>query len=360
MNEEARDRILDSYSDTVKSKCHKRLCRRTWMGVVTLAILLSIAMTVASAQQPGKNPRIGYISSECVPSNPGRGIEVFRQGLRELGYFEGKNIQVDYRFIQGQSERIADLVSDLIQSNPDVLVTANFAATRAAKQQTNTIPILFNITEDPVLRGLVKSLAKPGGNLTGVATLGRELSGKRLELFLEAIPSIKRIGVLFSPASLQSSKRVSRGNIEDYEIPARALKIAVRSAIFLNTNQEIERAVRELVKTGANALVVISTSPLFPFRVKVADLAIRNRTPLLAEDVRWVEDGALMTYSTNPMESNRRIAVHVDKILRGAKPADIPVEQPMKFDFVINLKTAKQIGVTIPQSVLFRADRVIK
>jgi putative ABC transport system substrate-binding protein len=328
--------------------------------VLTLSALLFALGVSAHAQQPTKIPRVGYISGEGDPNNPGPRTAAFRQGLRELGYVEGKNIQVDYRYILGQSGRIAGLVAELIQLKSDVLVTASLASTRAAKQQTKTIPIVFRIPDDPVLLGLVESLARPGGNITGLASLGRELSGKRLELPLETIPTIKRVGLLFSPTGLLTAAALSRRNIKDYEIPAQGLKIAVHSVVFRNTNQEMENAVRELTKAGAKALVVINTTPLYPFRAKIADLAIKNRMPLLAEDGYWAEAGALMSYATNEQESYRRVAVYVDKILKGAKPADLPVEQPTKFEFVINLKTAKALNLTIPQSVLFRADRVIR
>ena len=219
---------------------------------------------------------------------------------------------------------------------------------------------MFRIPDDPVLVGLVESLARPGGNITGLASLDRELSGKRLELLLEAIPTIKRVGLLYSPTGVLTAAALSRRNIEDYEIPARGLKIAIQSVVFRNTNQDIESAVRELTKGGANALVVINTTPLYPFRAKIADLAIKNRMPLLAEDGYWAEAGALMSYSTNEPESYRRVAVYVDKILKGANPGDLPVEQPTKFELVINLKTAKQIGLTIPPNVLAKADKVIR
>jgi ABC-type uncharacterized transport system substrate-binding protein len=342
-----------------QKKYVRKLMRNSFVGLSLSALLFALCVS-AEAQQPAKIPRVGYISGEGDPNNPGPRTAAFRQGLRELGYVEGKNIQVDYRYIQGQSGRIAGLVAELIQLKPDVLVTGSLASTRAAKQQTKTIPIVFRIPDDPVLLGLVESLARPGGNITGLASLDRELSGKRLELLLEAIPTIKRVGLLYSPTGVLTVAALSRRNIEDYEIPARGLKIAVDSVVFRNTNQEMENAVRELTKGGAKALVVINTTPLYPFRAKIADLAIKNRLPLLAEEGNWAEAGALMSYATNEQESYRRVAVHVDKILKGTKPADLPVEQPTKFEFVINLKTAKALNLTIPQSLLFRADRVIR
>src|SRR5262245_33764954 len=283
--------------------------------VLTLGAMLFAFCFPAEAQQPKKIPRVGYISGEGDPNNPGPRTAAFRNGLHELGYVEGKNIQVDYRYILGQSGRIEGLVAELIQLKPDVLVTASLASTRAAKQQTKTIPIVFRIPDDPVLLGLVESLARPGGNITGVASLGRELSGKRLELLLEAIPTIKRVGLLYSPTGVLTAAALSRRNIEDYEIPAQGLKIAVNSVLLRNINQEIENAVRELTKAGAKALVVINTTPLYPFRAKIADLAIKNHVPLLAEEGNWAEAGALMSYATDEQESYRRVATYVDKVL---------------------------------------------
>ena len=314
---------------------------------------------LAEAQQPGKIPRIGFVSGTGDANNPGPNVEAFRQGLRELGYVEGKNHQVEYRYIEGKSERIASLVTDLIQLKVDLLVTASLASTRVAKKETKTIPIVFNIPDDPVALGLIDSLARPGGNITGLTRIGRELSGKRLELLTEAVPGIKRVGILYSTTGVGGTGNTRR-NFEDYEVPARALKITAQSINVRNPSQDLDGAFREAVKGRANALIIISTTPVVPFRKKITDLAIKNRLPLLAETGSWVDVGGLMSYAANELESYRRLATYVDKILKGTKPSDLPVEQPTKFDLVINLKDAKQLGVTIPQSVLFRADRVIK
>jgi ABC-type uncharacterized transport system substrate-binding protein len=312
----------------------------------------------AWAQQPKTMPRIGFVSGNGDPNNPGPDVEAFRQGMRDLGYVEGKNIQVEYRYIEGKSDRISSLVTDLIQRKVDVLVTASLASTRVAKKETRTIPIVFNFPDDPVAIGLVDSLARPGGNITGLARLGRELSGKRLELLTEAIPGIRRVSVLYSPTNILVTN--SRRNYEDYEVPAGALKITTQLLRVRNTSQELEGAFREAVTGRANAFIAIDTTPLYPYREKIAELAIKNRLPLLAEQARWVDAGALMSYSTSESESYRRIATYVDKILKGTKPSDIPIEQSTKFEFIVNLKTAKQIGLTIPPNVLARADRVTK
>ena len=325
--------------------------------VFALWAMLSALSFPVGAQQPAKISRIGFVSSTGSPNNPGANVEAFRQGMRELGYVEGKNIQVEYRYIEGKSERTPSLVSELIQLKVDVLISAALSATRVAKKETKKIPIVFNIPDDPVAVGLVESLARPGGNITGVARLGRELSGKRLELLTEAIPGIKRVGILYSPTNILVS---SRRNYEDYEAPARALKITPQLIHVRNPSQDLDGAIREAVKGNLNGLIIIDTTPLFPYREKIVELAFKNRLPLLAETTIWVEAGGLMSYSANEPESYRRIATYVDKVLKGTKPADLPVEQPTKFEFVINLKTASALNLTIPQSVLYRADRVIR
>jgi ABC-type uncharacterized transport system substrate-binding protein len=324
---------------------------------LALCSMLFASCFPAEAQQPGKIPRIGFVSTSGDANNPGPTVEAFRQGMRELGYVEGKNIQVEYRYIEGKSERIPSLVTELIQLKVDVFVTDALSATRVAKKETKTIPIVINVPDDPVGLGLVDSLARPGGNITGLSRLGRELSGKRLELLTEAVPGIKRVGILYARTGIGT---ITRRVFEDYEVPARALKITAQSITVRNPSQDLEGAFREAIKGRVNALIIISTTPVTPFRKKIADLAIKNRLPLLAEASIWVDAGGLMSYAANVAESYRRLATYVDKILKGAKPSDLPVEQPTMFELVINLKTAKQIGLTIPPNVLARADRVIR
>jgi ABC-type uncharacterized transport system substrate-binding protein len=321
------------------------------------AMLLALCFP-AEAQQPKKIPRIGFVSPLGNPNNPGPNVEAFRQGMRDLGYVEGKNIQVEYRYIEGKSERTPSLVTELLQLKVDVLVCAALSASRMARQETKTIPIVINIPDDPVALGLIDSLARPGGNITGLTRLGRELSGKRLELLAEAVPGLKRVGILYSPTNL--FRPGSRRNFEDYEVPARALKITALSLEVRNPSQDLEGAFREVIKGRANALIIINTTPVIPYRKKIAELAIKNRLPLMSETNDWVEAGGLISYAADDPESYRRVAAYVDKILKGTKPADLPVEQPTKFELVINLKTATQIGLTIPPNVLVRADKVIR
>jgi putative ABC transport system substrate-binding protein len=322
------------------------------VSVLALSALLLALYTSAAAQQPKKVPRIGYVSTSGDPSTPGPQVEAFRQGLRDLGYFETKNVLVEYRYIEGKSERIPSLVAELVQLKVDVLVVTNPPSIRTAKQATKTIPVVMVTTGDPVATGLIDSLARPGGNITGLTRLTRELSGKRLELLKEVLPAISRVGVLWTQGPST--------NFKEYEPAAHALKIPLQSLEVRGPNPDLEGAFRQAVKGRANALITITTATLSPYRKEIAHLAIVNRLPSMYERSDYVQAGGLMSYSADDLESFRRAAVYVDKILKGAKPSDLPVEQPTKFEFVINLKAAKQIGLTIPPNVLARADRVIR
>jgi putative tryptophan/tyrosine transport system substrate-binding protein len=323
------------------------------VGVALVAVICAVSVP-ADAQQPTRIPRIGYVSGSGNPQTPGYQVEAFKQGLRHLGYIEGKNILVEYRYIEGTSDRTSNLVTELVQLKVDVVVVTNPPAVRAAKQATKAIPIIMVTTEDPVTTGIVDSLARPGGNITGLSRLTRELSGKRLELLKEVVPGISRVGVLWAATTGR------RTGIEYYEPAARALKIPLQSLEVRGPNPDLEGAFRDAAKGRVSALIMVTTAQLLPYPKRIADLAIKNRLPSMYEGSDYVEAGGLMSYSTNDAESFRRAAVYVDKILKGAKPADIPVEQPTKFEFVINLKTAKALNLIIPQSVLFRADRVIR
>jgi putative tryptophan/tyrosine transport system substrate-binding protein len=320
-----------------------------------VASLILASVFPAAAQQTKKVPRIGYVSGSGA-NNPD--IEAFRQGLRDLGYIEGKNIFVEYRYAQGKLDQFPGLLAEVVQLKPDVLVVETLTGIHTAKQATKTVPIVMVTTQDPVATKIIDSLARPGGNITGVTTLSRELSGKRLELLKEVVPGGSRVGVL-------SQNQESLGNVlilikKDYEAAARALKIPLQFLEVRGPNPDLEAAFQAGVKARVSALVTIRGPLLNRYPKQIADLAIKNRLPSMHEGSENVEAGGLMSYAANSAESFRRAAIYVDKILKGTKPADLPVEQPMKFEFVINLKTAKQIGLTIPQSVLFRADRVIR
>ena len=321
-----------------------------------LITLLLTTVSSAHAQQPKKLPRIGFLSGRSAPNptNPDPSGDAFRRGLRDLGYIEGNNILVDYRYADGTLDRITGLIAELVQLNVDILVSPTGPAIRAAKEATKTIPIVMVVTIDPVATGLVESLARPGGNITGLTRLTRELSGKRLDLLRESIPRISRIGILWSAAQGQPE------TFSDYEAAARPLKLQVQSLEVRGPNPDLETAFREAVNGRASAIITARSTALIPYPKKIAGLALKNRLPSMFEDSEYVEVGGLISYSADDAESFRCAAVYVDKILKGAKPADLPVEQPTKFELVINLKTAKQIGLTIPPNVLARADRVIR
>ena len=342
---------LNSSSGNRKSKIENL----KWAGFSIIAFVLLLAGAGAQAQQPAKIPRIGYISGTGDPSNPGPYVEALRQGLRDLGYVEGKNIVIEYRGAEGNVDRMPSLVAELVQLKVDVLVVPLPVATRAAKQATKTIPIVMVIGEDPVAAGLIDSLARPGGNITGLSTVNLELSGKRLELLKESVAGISRVAVLRDADSQTSSIAFN-----EYAAAARALKIQLQSLEVRGLNPDLEGAFQTAAKGRARALITVTNANLFRNQKRITDLAMKNRLPSMYQGSTWVEAGGLMSYSADDLDAYRRAATYVDKILKGTKPADLPIEQPTKFEFVINLKTAKQIGLRIPQSVLYRADKVIK
>jgi putative ABC transport system substrate-binding protein len=334
-------------SDNLKSKIQNL----KWGGIVVLAVTFVMCGAAAQAQQTTKIPRIGYLSGTS-PEAPS--IEAFRRALRDLGYIEGKNLLFEYRDTGVTQDRIPGLIAELVQLKVDVLVVSTGAMIRAAKQATKTIPIVMVTTEDPVATGLIDSLARPGGNVTGLTLLTRELNGKRLELLKEVAPTISRVGVL-----LQDSPDAGI-RFKEYEAAARVLKITLQSLEVRSQNPDFEGAFQEAAKRNASALIVARHALLIVNRKQIVDLAIKNRLPSMFERSDMVEAGGLVSYATNEAENFRRAAVYVDKILKGIKPADLPVEQPTKFEFVVNLKTAKQIGLTISPNVLARADKVIR
>ena len=324
-------------------------------GFIFFALLFALSVSV-EAQQPAKIPRIGYISGTGDASNQGPYVEALRQGLRDLGYIEKKNFVIDFRGAAGGgTDRYPTLVSDLVQLKVDVLIVPTLSAALIAKEATKTIPIVMVSNRDPVATGIVDSLARPGGNITGLATLSQDLSGKRLELLTEVIPRLMRVGIIRDPTS-----RGTAIVFKEYEVAARALKLQIQSMEIQRENLDLEGAFQSALKGRARAVITITTSQLFRHQKQIADLAIKSRLPSLFEGSTWVNSGGLMSYSTDDLAVYRRAATYVDKILKGTNPADLPVEQPTKFELVINLKTAKQIGLTIPPNVLARADRVIR
>jgi len=307
----------------------------------------------AEAQQPKKVPRIGYLTGAYLSAIPTR-MEALRQGLRELGYLEGKSIVIEWRSSEEKPDRLPALAAELVNLSVDIIVTGAGRPTRAAKGATSTIPIVMAQDTDPVGEGFVASLARPGGNITGLSTLAPELSGKRLELLKEIVPKLSRVAV-FGTSTSPGYARV----LKEIELAAKPFKVQLQYLDVLGS-KDIETAFRAASKERDDAVVTLPSGILSSHRPQLADLAVKNRLPVIYQDGPFVEDGGLMTYSASPVDLHRRAATYVNKILKGAKPADLPVEQPTKFEFIVNLKAAKQIGLTIPPNVLARADRVIK
>ena len=316
-----------------------------------LATILFVSVHFVEAQ-PKKVPRIGLLVPFSASSDSTR-KDAFLQGLRDLGYVEGKNIAIEYRYTEGELKRLPDLAAELVRLNVDVIVTAAISSVRAAKKATATIPIVFASVGDAVDSGLVSSLARPGGNATGLTFFAPELDGKRLELIKEAFPKITRVAFLWRvPAA--------RGDpLKEAEAVAKTLGLRLQS-VGVKGPDDFESAFKAAKSGGAEALIVISNPLSNTYRARIVDLAAKNRLPGIYPSTDFVEDGGLMSYGADILDNWRRAATYVDKILKGANPGDLPVEQPKKFEFVINLKAAKQIGLTIPPNVLARADRVIR
>jgi putative ABC transport system substrate-binding protein len=322
------------------------------LSILFVVVLLAVAV-IAEAQQPKKVPRIGYLAGASHAAIAFR-LEAFRQGLRELGYLEGKNIGIEYRYSEGNFRRQKELAFELARANVDVIVTSGPASTRAAKEATATIPIIMTFDSDPVGSGSVASLARPGGNITGLSTLAPEISGKQLELLKEIVPKLSRVAVIGSSANPGNAQV-----LKEMEAVAQVFSVKLQYLDILDP-KELEAAFRTASNERADAMVVLAGTIIIAQRARIADLAIKSRLPSIYERREFVEAGGLMSYGISITDLDRRAAIYVDKILKGAKPGDLPVEQPTKFELVINLKTAKQIGLTIPQRVLTRADKVIK
>ena len=320
---------------------------------ILLVVAVVVVAAIAHAQQPGKIPRIGYLSTN-TPAAMSTRTEAFRQGLRELGYVEGKNIVIEHRYAEGKRDRLPTLAAELVRLNVDIIVSAGGNGTASpAKQATNTIPIVMTNVTDPVGSGFIASLARPGANITGLAALTENLAGKRVELVKETFPKISRMAVLLDPED--PSKIVE---LKSIQAPANVLGVNLQ-AIEVRSN-DFQSAFNASTRERAGALLVLQNAVTNTGRKPIAELATKNHLPTMWAESGLMDAGGLMSYGPSYADLFRRAATYVDKILKGAKPADLPVEQPTKFEFVINLKTAKQIGVTIPPNVLVRADRVIK
>ena len=326
--------------------------RRT--AIRRLATFFLTGASTARAQQPAKIPRIGYLGGTSPSTSAGR-FEAFRQGLRELGYVEGKNIIIEWRHHEGNINRLPALAAELVRLKVDIIITAGAPAARAAKEATTTIPIVMTQVGDPVGSGFVASLAQPGGNVTGLSTLAPELSGKRLELLKEIVPKLSRVAVFGTSTSPDNAP-----SLREVELAAKVLKVQLQYLDVLSP-KDIETAFRAARKGRAQAVLwLVAGNASSGHQTQTADLAVKSRLPVMYSGRQFVEAGGLISYGVNNRDLDRRAAVYVDKILKGRKPADLPVEQPMKFEFIANLKAAKQIGLTIPPNVLVRADEVIR
>ena len=342
MNRKLRDWSSDFRSDN-----------RKWIRVVAIVITFAFGGTAAHAQQPTKLPRIGYLTAGTLSAQSAR-IEAFRQGLRELGYTEGKNLIIEYRQAEGKFDRLPALATELARLKVDIIISGGPTVTRAAKEATTSIPIVMVQDSDPVGSGFVASLAHPSGNITGLSTLAPELSGKRLEILKEIVPNLSRVAILgdsTEPANAQSLKEI--------EVAAKAFGFKLQYLDVLSP-KDIETSFLAASKARTDAALFLASAVYSPRRKEVAEFAVKNRLPAIYFNSEFVEDGGLMAYGVSFFDLYRRAATYVDKILKGRKPADLPVEQPIKFEFIVNLKAAKQIGLTIPPNVLVRADKVIR
>jgi ABC-type uncharacterized transport system substrate-binding protein len=351
MNRIFRLRLTVSQSDNRKSKIQNR----KWMGLFAIVVALTVCGARTEAQQAGKIFRIGFLDPSTASSMTPR-LEAFRQELRKLGWIEGKNIIIEYRFGEQKSERVPELAAELVRLKVDLIVVSGGATPLTAKRATSTIPIVMTGTGDPVSQGLVTSLARPGGNITGNASLSPELNGKRLEVLKDAVPKIALVGLLRAPgASINSDLQ-----LKELRAAGVALKLKLEEIKTQPDPKGLESAFQTANQKQVGAIMTPTGRRFFAERKRIVELAGKYRLPAIYPEKGFVDEGGLMSYGVDSDDLYRRAAVYVDKILKGAKPADLPVQQATKFEFVINVKAAKQIGLTIPVRVLERADKVIK
>jgi putative ABC transport system substrate-binding protein len=322
-------------------------------GIIAILAFALIALaSVTGDQRPGRVPRIGILSLASATSTPT--FEGFQRGLRELGYHAPENIAIEYRLAAGKVERLVELAADLVRLPVDLIVTEGNAATQAAKGATSTIPIVMGVVGDPIEGGIVTSLARPGGNITGMTLLAPELSAKRVELLKEALPHVARVGVLWNPSNLNAA-----GALRQAMVAGEVLGMQLRPLAVVDP-EGLGGAFRTMVQENMEALLTIGDAMFWNHRDQIAALAHESHLPGVFPERDYADAGGLIAYGPNPSESFRRAAVHVDKILRGAKPGDLPITQPATFELVVNLKTAQYLTVTLPPSLLFRADEVIR
>src|SRR6266508_2881740 len=352
-----RRRSFASQSDNLKSKTcpesYRRIENRKWVGLFAIVLALTVCEARAEAQQKGKVPRVGFLGNSTAALEANL-IGPFREGLHDLGYVEGKNISIEYRWAEGKYERFPDLIAELIALKVDVVVTAGTPATQAYQKARTSIPLVMVAVGDPVGTGIVASLNRPGGNITGLTSISPELEGKRIELLREVIPKLSHIAVLWNPKNAYHA-------IENKQVEAAAAALRMKVLYLgVETQEQIGNAFSQILKERPGALLVLADRVFLHNRARIMDFAAKHRLPGVYAYLELVEAGGLMSYGPNYADMHRRAATYVDKILKGAKPADLPVEQPTKFELIINLKTAKALGLRIPQSLLARADELIQ
>jgi putative tryptophan/tyrosine transport system substrate-binding protein len=326
--------------------------RRVFLSVVTGSLLA--APLGVEAQQAGRVYRIAYLGNSSAALEADL-VSAFRQGLRDLSYVEGRNIVIEYRWAEGRNDRFAALVAEVVRLKVDVIVTSGTPATQAAKEGAQTIPVVVAAMGDPISAGVVLGLARPGGNVTGLASMSPEIDGKRLELLKELLPGVSRFAVIWNPTNPGNVTRIS-----NVQAAAKTLRVTLEPLVGAGNRQDLDKAFETIVATRAEALVIEPDRALLAHRVQIVDFATRRRLPALYPYREFVQAGGLMSYAPSYSAMFRRAASYVDKILKGAKPADLPVEQPTTFELVINLKTAKAFSLTIPPTLLLRADQVIE
>jgi putative ABC transport system substrate-binding protein len=345
--------------NTQKQRDCTRMIRKKSMKeqiVVLMVAFILASFSLAEAQQAGKNiPRIGFIFSTGAPGSPSPWFDAFQGGLRDLGYEEGKNVLIEHRYAEGRLDRMPALVNELVQQKVDVIVAPNNVVIQAAKEATNKIPIVMISSVDPVAAGYVKSFARPGGNITGLAWLNRDISAKRVELLMEVLPKMSRVGILWDADGPGPAIAV-----KEYEAAARAFKLELRSLEVRGPNPDFAGAVQAAKTARVEALIVVGNALMSKHAKEIFELATRNRLPSMTEARHYVDPGGLMSYGANLGDVYGRAAGYVVEILKGAKPGDLPVKLPAKFEIFINLKTAQQLGLAIPQHVLVQADKVIR
>jgi putative ABC transport system substrate-binding protein len=344
------------FSDNRKSKIQKRPRRPKWMWLVALVVAFAMCGARAEAQQPGKIFRIGYLDAGTASGMATVLLNPFRQELGKLGWNEGKNITIEYRFSDGKPECLPELAEELVRQKVDLIVVTSVGSASAAKSATTNIPIVMTTGSDPVAAGLVAGLARPGGNITGLSGLASELNTKRLEILKDAVPKLIRVGLLRQPG-------VSRGRdlqLKELRAAASALKLKLEEIDTQPDPKGLESAFQTAKQKQLGAIMTLANRRFEDDRKRIVELALKYRLPAIYPQKEFVEAGGLMSYGTDLSDLYRRAAVYVDKILKGAKPADLPVQQATKFEFIINLKAAKQIGLTLPPELLSRANQVIK